>query len=452
MNRQAFSLFPRRPFLLLIAVLISAGSASAAPANTADRLAKVYRFHGGGDGANPAAGLIADHAGNLYGTTEYGGGSFYGTVFELSPPGKPGGAWRETTLYAFANDGDGARPTAGLIFDQSGNLYGTTSDSAAGGYGEVFRLSPAGDQGGPWTETVLYSFTGGTDGAYPAAGVIFDQAGKLYGTTSSSVFELSPPAQRGGAWTFTLLHTFKCCTRDGWNSLAGLVMDQDGNLYGTTEWGGFYKSDYCVYLGCGTVFKVSPPGTLGGSWKEEVLYRFTGDTNGFTDGFVPFAGITLDHAGNLYGTTYSGGTLGGGTVFQLAPPAQRDGTWTETILHNFSYSATDGAAPVASLIFDQAGNLYSTARFGGNSCYFNGAQYGCGVVFELSPPAGRGGTWTENVLYFFRPGHLAAPQQPSAGLLFTKDGNLLGTTTFGGHHTCTDDGSDTCGTVYRINQ
>jgi uncharacterized repeat protein (TIGR03803 family) len=395
--------------------------------------------------------LIADHAGNLYGTTEYGGGSFYGTVFELSPPGTPGGAWTETTLYSFANNGDGARPTASLIIDRFGNLYGTAGDSDAGGYGEVFQLSPPSVQGGAWTETVLYSFTGGTDGAYPAGGVIFDRTGNLYGTTSSSVFELSPPGQGGGAWTFTLLHTFKCCTPDGWNSLAGLVMDQDGNLYGTTEWGGFYKSDYCVYLGCGTVFKVSPPGTPGGSWGEEVLHRFAGNTNGFNDGFVPFAGLTLDHAGNLYGSTYSGGTLGGGTVFQLAPPAQQDGIWIETVLHNFSYSSTDGAAPVASLIFDQAGNLYSTARFGGEPCHFNGAEYGCGVVFELSPPANKGDAWTENVLYFFTTGRLA-PQQPSAGLLFTKDGILLGTTTFGGNHNCFDDGSDGCGTVFMIHR
>src|ERR1022692_676258 len=198
MNREAFSLFVFRPLLLLIAVLISVGYASAgnSPAARTDKDYQpgkvLYRFHGSGDGANPAAGLIADHAGNFYGTAEYGGVSFYGSVFELSPPGKPGGAWTETTLYSFANDGDGARPTAGLIFDQLGNLYGTTSDSNAGGYGEIFQLSPPGVQGGAWTETVLYSFTGGDDGAYPAGGVIFDPSGNLFGTTESSVFELIP--------------------------------------------------------------------------------------------------------------------------------------------------------------------------------------------------------------------------------------------------------------------
>jgi hypothetical protein len=392
--------------------------------------------------------LIADRAGNLYGTAEYGGVSFYGSVFELSQPGKPGGAWTETTLYSFANNGDGARPTAGLIFDQHGNLYGATSDSNAGGYGEIFQLSPPGVQGGAWTESVLYSFTGGSDGAYPSGGVIFDSSGNLYGTTSSSVFELSPPAQRGDAWTFTLLHTFQCCTHDGWNSLAGLAMDRLGNLFGTTEWGGFFQSDYCEYLGCGTVFEVSPPAVSGGSWTEKVLYRFTGDTNGYTDGFVPFAGVTLDEEGKLYGSTYSGGTLGGGIVYQLGPPYQTGGTWTETVLHNFSYSATDGAAPVASIIFDPAGNLYSTARFGGNSCYFNGADYGCGVAFELSPPASKGGAWTEKVIYYFTNGRFA-PQQPSAGLLFL-DGSLFGTTTFGGRHSCVDDGSDSCGSVFAI--
>jgi hypothetical protein len=445
MKCQALSFVPRRPLLLLIAILISAGSASAAPAAPADKFTTVlYRFHGNHDGENPAANLIEDQAGNLYGTTEYGGVSFYGTVFELSPPGAPGGAWTETTLYSFTNTGDGARPTAGLIFDHVGNLYGTTSDSAAGGFGEVFELSPPNIRGGAWTETVLYSFQGGTDGAYPSGGVIIDSAGNLYGATSNSVFQLSPPAYRGGAWTFTLLHEFACCTSDGWNSLAGLVMDQHGNLYGTTEWGGFFQSQYCQFEGCGTVFEISPPGAPGGAWTEQVLHAFTGDN----DGYNPFSGVILDGAGNLYGTTYGGGTLIGGIAYQLSPPAQQGGAWTNTVLHNFSYTATDGAVPVASLILDQAGHLYGTAEVGGKTCFLNGTPFGCGVVYALAPPVTKGGPWTEAVLFFFARGRLDA-KNPVASLIFTKHGNLVGTTVAGGYNIC-GSGEGGCGTVFML--
>ena len=403
----------------------------------------LYQFQGDGDGDLPMGNLIADKAGNLYGTTEYGGVSFYGTVFELSPPAVSGGAWTHTILYTFHNTGDGGRPTDGLIFDSKGNLYGTTGDSAAGGYGEVFQLSPPASPGSPWSETVLYSFGGKTDGSYPRAGLLVDEQGRLYGATETSVFRLSPPAQAGGAWAFIRLHKFTSDNADGFSSQAGLVRDKQGNLFGTTLWGGFPGNPNCGSLGCGTVFEISPP-AAGGAWTEQVIHTFGVSS---TDGFDPEAGLALDANGNLYGTTYSGGTPGGGTAFQLSPPAQAGAPWTETIIHNFSYSSTDGAAPMAAMVLDTAGNLYGTTLFGGNACYFNSTPYGCGVVFKLSPPAAGSTVWNETILEFFRRG-VGTAHQPAASVLLGKHGSIYGTTVYGGVYNCYE--GNGCGTVYRL--
>jgi uncharacterized repeat protein (TIGR03803 family) len=436
MNRVDFSLLSRS-LRFLLPLLISVGSAFAGRPT----VKVLYRFQGLNDGDNPYGNLIADRAGNLYGTTEYGGiNGYYGTVFELTPPTEVGGSWKETTLYAFGNTGDGARPTDGLIFDSKGNLYGTTSDSNAGGYGEIFQLAPPTTKGGTWAETVLYHFQGLTDGAYPVGGLIADAAGNFYGTTASSVFELSPPAELGGPWTFTLLHQFKSETADGWSSQAGLVRDPSGNLYGTTLWGGYEGNPNCGSIGCGTVFEVSPPAGKRGAWTEQVIHSF-GIGN---DSFDPEGGLTLDAAGNLYGTTYSGGSLGGGTVFRLSPPTQSGETWTEQIIHDFGYTTSDGAAPVATMILDRWGNLYGTTMFGGTPCFFNGADYGCGAVFELSPVNG-GSSWNETMLYSF-PRAWGNPRHPAASLLFGAHGNLFGTTVYGGFDKC----STGCGTVFEL--
>jgi len=410
---------------------------------------KVLHMFAGTDGQNPASNLIQDKAGNLYGTTEYGGaGGYYGTVFQLSPPTRPGGPWTDTTLYAFTNTGDGARPTSGLLFDKAGNLYGTTSDSAAGGYGEVFKLAPPATKGGAWTETVLYSFKGSTsDGAYPHSGLVSDPSGNLFGTTESSVFEVSPPASKGGQWTFTQLHAFQCCTSDGWTSYAPLVRDSQGNLYGTTESGGFYGTQYCFYGGCGIVFELIPPATKGGTWTEQVLYQFKGNMSGYTDGQNPFGGLVRDQAGNLYGNTYGGGTLGGGVVFQLSPPAVSGGAWAETVLHNFTFSATtDGAVPVGTLLLDKTGSLYGTTELGGNPCISNSTAYGCGIIFKLVPV--QDGSWSETVLYYFTKG--PNPRVPGAGLFLDPGGNLYGTTIYGGNTKCVSEGATGCGTVFRF--
>src|SRR5664280_3872238 len=298
---------------------------------------------------------------SLYGTTLEGGTYYSGTVFELTPAA--GGGWTEKVLHNFNENGtDGALPRAPLIFDAAGNLYGTTEYGGTyydSDLGTVFELTPA--AGGGWTEKVLHNFGIGRDGTDPLAGLIFDAAGNLYGTTEyggtyydsdlGTVFELTPAA--GGGWTEKVLHNF-VIGRDGTDPLAGLIFDAAGNLYGTTEYAGNY--------GAGTVFELTP--TAGGGWTEKVLHNFNG-----TDGEFPYSSLIFDGAGNLYGTTSAGGTysscLSGyycGTVFELTPAA--GGGWTETVLHSFG-NGTDGYSPSAGLIFDAAGNLYGTTPHGG---------------------------------------------------------------------------------------
>jgi uncharacterized repeat protein (TIGR03803 family) len=310
----------------------------------------LHSFTGGADGANPAAGLIRDPAGNLYGTTQWGGimtglcsPTGCGVVFRLDPTGK------ETVLYSFTGGGDGANPAAGVIGDAAGNLYGTTPAGGASGYGVVFKLDKSG-------ESVLYSFTGGADGANPEAALVRDLAGNLYGTTDYGgasrygvVFKLETTGKE------TVLHSFSGSSSDGALPYSGrLVPDPAGNLYGTTAIGG--TSDW------GVVFKLDMTG------KETVLYNFTGGA----DGAGPQAGVIRDSAGNLYGTTWAGGSAEGdrgkGVVFKL------DVTGAESVLHSFAGS--DGADSGAGLIGDSAGNLYGTTKTGGK---------GNGVVFTIKP-------------------------------------------------------------------
>lgn len=346
------------------------------------------------DGSGPEAGLIADQAGNLYGTTVGGGANGFGTVFRLAPDGT------ETVLYSFAAGGDGAYPHARLIMDGSGNFYGTTSGGGAGGCGgsgcgTVFKLAPDG------TETVLYVFGGGSDGGNPNA-VIMDKSGNLYGTTElgggtgcygsgcGTVFRLVPDG------TETVLYAFTGGT-DGGTPLAGLVMDDSGNLFGTTEYGG---SEGIVPAG--TIFEVTPKG------HEKVLWNFC-SLSSCDDGEFPAADLIRDKAGNLYGTAAWGGIIG--TAFKLAP----DGTFTK--LHGFS-DVPDGANPYAGLVMDKAGNLYGTTEAGGRTCGNYGSS--CGVVFEIAPDG------TETVLHAFSRRH-GDGILPVAGLLEIGK-HLYGTT------------------------
>jgi uncharacterized repeat protein (TIGR03803 family) len=401
-----------------IAVLIAAlslplGASRAAPTET------VLWSFGHRYGLYPVtSSLIFDAAGNLYGTTADGGFGA-GVAFRLRPPVTGHTAWTEEVLHSFGGT-DGVYPVAGMIFDKAGNLFGTTAGGGDSNHGTVFELTPpaAGKTG--WIEQVLYSFAGsenaGPDGADPDADLIFDKAGNLYGTTNGggthgrgTVFELMPPAAGQTGWTEQVLHSFGG-HNDGTNPDAGLIFDEAGNLYGTTGFNG-------------TVFELMPPATRQTGWTEQVLHRFTGRGG---DGASPYAGLIFDGAGNLYGTTVSGGGFNQGTVFELTPPAAGKSGWTERILHSFPAFGTDGAAPEAGLIFDRAGNLYGTTNGGGT--------HGHGTVFELMPPAAGQTGWTEQVLYSFAGSLRAGPDgaAPWAALIFDKAGNLFGTTDRGG--------------------
>jgi uncharacterized repeat protein (TIGR03803 family) len=310
------------------------------------------------DGAYPWAGLVMDAAGNLYGTTYFGGPRpKAGTVFKVSPGGT------KTVLYDFCAQkprcADGYHPRAGLIVDTLGNLYGTTWDGGTNDSGTVFKLSPSG------TETILYSFCpqqpSCPDGYYPTSGVVMDPNGNLYGTTSfdgahngGTVFEVS---QNG---TETTLYSF--CTQphcaDGTHPIAGVILDTKGNLYGTTSNGGAKSK--------GTVYEISPNGT------ETVLHSFCLKPPACTDGAHPKGGVILDAAGNIYGTTYSGGAYGYGAVFEITPSG------TETVLHSFNpANGTDGSYPYAGVVMDTKGNLYGTT--------YSGGANGGGTVFQVVP-------------------------------------------------------------------
>jgi uncharacterized repeat protein (TIGR03803 family) len=345
-----------------------------------------------GDGTEPYGGVIFDSKGNLYGTTNGGGANGQGAVFELSPGS--GGTWAEQLIYSFKGGlTDGASPRRGsLVFDSKGNLYGTTFSGGANGAtpydGTVYELSPG--TGGAWTEKIIHNFGATGDGANPVSGLTFDAAGNLYGTTDAggvynygTVYELTPGS--GGTWTETVLHSFDINGVDGANPLAGVIIDAQGNLYGNTQIGGSYGQGNHL----GTVYELSK---VGGVWTEQILYSFTGNANGTTDGVTPVGNLIFDAAGNLYGTTFAGGVeiSSEGTVYELL---RSGGTWTEKILYAFTAALSDGHAPESSLVFDATGNLYGTTSAGGTN---SAGQYGtvfklAGVVTpspKFSPPGG----------------------------------------------------------------
>jgi uncharacterized repeat protein (TIGR03803 family) len=375
----------------------------------------LYNFTGGSDGSTALAPLISDSSGNLYGTTEYGGAYANGTVFELTP--QAGGSWTETVLHSFGNGSDARNPWDGVIFDALGNLYGTTYSGGTYKFGTVFELSP--QAGGGWTETVLHNFKAG-DGQQPTGSLIFDNAGNLYGTTGQGgafgegvVFKLSP--QPGGTWTETVLHSFNPSGPDGQVPTCTLIFDTAGNLYGTTGYGGTF--------GHGTVFELSPNSS--GGWTEKRLANFSNSGN---SPYYPTAGLVFDAAGNLYTTTFYGGFYSDGTVVELSPKA--GGGWTAKVIHNFN--GTDGHEPFDSLIIDSSGNLYGTTYAGGAN--------GGGVAFELSPKAGGG--WTEKTLHSFAGTGTTDGGYPYASLMFDASGNLYGTTSA--------NGTGLHGTVFKI--
>jgi uncharacterized repeat protein (TIGR03803 family) len=360
------------------------------------------------DGYTPGV-VIFDTAGTLYVTTSQGGLYNGGVVFKMTP--RTGGGWAEQILHSFnLAAGDGSGP-GGLVFDGSGNIYGSCSGGGAHGDGTVFKMIPQPD--GRWSEHILYSFSGGY-GTGPS-NVVLDAAGNLYGTTNyggsyglGSIFELTRHSD--GTWVENTIHSFPVNSSDGYEPDSGVILDAAGNIYGTTFYGG---ANICpqVGVGCGTVYKLSP--ATGGTWTEAILHAFAGDG---TDGSFPIAGVVFDPAGNLYGTTFTGGAGSVGVIFELTPAGA---TWTETILHTFENNG-DGILPGGgSLAADAAGNFYGTTQEGGN--------LGNGTIYKLT--RGAGGTFTY-ATYFKFDG--ANGMYPGSNVTTDGHGNVFGPTPVGG--------------------
>ena len=370
----------------------------------------IHNFTAGLDGSTPYAGLTIDTAGNLYGTTYYGGagpcndgfGVGCGTVFQLTH-GRLG--WQFSPLYEFKGNNDGAYPAGSVIFGQDGTLYGTTSGGV--GFGTVFNLKPSLSARGsalcPWTESVVYSFTGNSFGEFPFFGdLVFDQAGNLYGTTIEGgsngqgvVYELSPAA---GGWTQNILYNMAAQT-SGYFPYSGVTLDGAGTLYGTSSMGGAYNY--------GTVYQLTDSAA---GWTENTVYSF--QNNG--DGSIPIGGLIVDQSGNLYGTTAA---VPGATVFELTPS---NSGWTFKVLYTFSANPNQGPddGPNDGLLMDAAGNLYGTA--------YGEGTYSRGSVFKL---AASGGHWFYTDLHDFSGSDGA---YPIAGVVQDANGNIYGTTSGGG--------------------
>jgi uncharacterized repeat protein (TIGR03803 family) len=453
---------------MLLVVMVTVGYTQTALASGKETV--LYSFQGIPDGIYPVGGVVFDASGNLYGATTDGGSDACGgiaqcgTVYQLQPPSQKGGEWTESVLYVFQglSFGDGMTPVGGVILDNVGNLYGTTGYGGAGhclvfggdvGCGTVYELTPPTQQGGAWTETVIYSFRGGNDGFVPTGNLVFDAAGNLYGATyygggfgvcdqgiyanCGTIFKLSPPKTKGGAWTEKVLYSFKSGT-DGANPNGSLVFDSKGALYGTTFFGGNQGCAQDAGVGCGTVFKLSPE-KKGHAWKYEVLHRFNDGASRQAqgDGETPAAGVILDKNDAVYGTTEIGaGARGVGTVFRLTQPTEKGRPWKETLLYVFGYHSNDGAIPQG-LVFSVTGNLYGVTLLDG--------AHGDGTVFSLKPPTKHPKRWAFTTLYSF----LLPPDGvfPTDYLIFDKNGNLFGVTQEGGSEQCQQGG---CGTVFEF--
>jgi uncharacterized repeat protein (TIGR03803 family) len=386
-----------------VAITILSASSSAA---SRERI--LYTFQGI-SGANPAAPLVADAKGDLYGTAANGCAYNYGCVFELS---HSAGRWTETVLYSFSGS-DGATPGTSVVLDSAGNIYGTTSLGGDFNSGVAFKLTPS--SSGPWTETVLHSFGSGTDGQVPSE-LILSPSGDLYGITQfggtasgqdngGTVYRLT---FANNAWTETILYSFpgQFLGPDGDLPVGGLAIDKEGNLYGVTQAGGT--------AGKGAVFTLAR--AADGSFTERIIHSFH-----VSDGDLPNSTPVLDSAGNLYGTTYFGGNAnicppdGCGVIYELTKNA--NGSWSEIVLRELQKQ--DGWQAVGPVVFDRAGNLYAAAQAGG--------AYSWGSIYEITPhsPA----PWTERIVHNFTNNPDGA--SPS-GIIVNASGSIFGVTGAGG--------------------
>jgi hypothetical protein len=428
----------------------------------------IYSFTGGSDGASPSTTLLPDSSGNYYGTTFSGGSyagspcSFFGcgVVFKLSPNGS--GGFTESVIYSFTGGTDGAGPAAGLVFDSHGNLFGTAlggglntsscSFFTAPGCGVVFKLSPNGSGG--WTESVIYSFKGNNDGFDVESPLAFDSAGNMYGTAAlggpkkncsgygcGEIFKLSPNSS--GGWTYSVVHYF-INVPDGGRPYSGVVIDHAGNIFANTTQGGNLND--CASQGCGTLVEVSPNGT---GYRFRVLHTFTGLADG---NFAP-GGLFIDASGVIYSSMQSGGhrsgvcrSIGGcGVIFKATPNAT--GGYTPGVAYTFTGGA-DGYAPVSALVADSSGNLYGAAEGkptgGSNQC----AGGSCGFVYKLTPASG--GSFTESVIYAFTGGTDGGVPSYPAAVTFDASGNIFGAAQEYGIPNGCSTFANGCGVAYEI--
>jgi uncharacterized repeat protein (TIGR03803 family) len=365
------------------------------------------------DGNQPYGSVVADSSGtHLYGTTYYGGTNNYGTIYELA---NSGGTWTQTVLYSFlgASNSDGANPFSGLVMDAAGNLYGTTQNGGASSQGTAFELVKSGSN---WKETVLHTFDniGGDDGSYPYGRLDFDATGNLYGTTQQGgkfgggvVFQLK---KSGSSFTYHVLHSFATSASNSYQPYGGMVVDKtNGYLYGTTYYGG-------VIWNAGAVYQLRE---VSGVWIYSVIYNFLGDSLGQ----YPYGDLATDSAGNLYGTTYSGGSFNLGEVYKLT--LGKNNTWTESVIHSFSgYANKDGANPYYNgVTVDTDGNVWGSTYQGGSSA---GNNLNYGTVYKLAA-----GTYKESVLWSF--GTSGDGYYPLHEPIVVN-GKVYGTTYVGGLH------------------
>ena len=373
------------------------------PSVNAQSLTVLHTFTSVHDGAHPFGGVTLDPAGNLYGTAA-DGALGYGTIFKLTR-GEP--SWVLTTLRRF-HGSDGADPESPLILGPDGAVYGTTRGGGQYGAGTIFRLEPMRCSGTlcPWTETVLYDFARGRDGSSPLGHLIFDQAGRMYGT-SAGMHVYAERGEGGGppgcvwqlvhsnvSWTFQVVHAFSNYGGDGTNPKGGVLIDRDGNLYGTTPFGGSW--------GWGTVFEMTP---VGQGWSEQILHSFSSMGGG---GSLPEAGLVADQSGSLFGATFVGGY-----AFEMTLSGS---VWSFNTIAGVSNA--DG--PYSDLTIDAQGNLYGAT--------IDGGRYGQGNVFQLTRS---NGVWTYRNLYDFMGAEDGS--QPFGSVIVDSAGAIYGTTAYGGH-------------------
>lgn len=381
----------------------------------------------------PQGALLEDSAGNLFGTTRGGGAYGVGSVMELSPPTVSGGAWTLTNLYSFIPYGNGGYvPMSDLVRDQAGAFYGTffSGGDPTCNCGGVYKLVPPAQSGGAWTESMLYAFKGNSDGRLPVqtATLALTKSGTLYGVTSRGgtwdsgvLYQLT--TKNGKTYTESVLYSFGDLA-DGSTPSGPVVLDSSGNIYGVTSLGGAFNQ--------GTLYKFVPAAN-GQLATESLLYSFGGST---TTGSYPNGNLVFDVGGDIYGVTNGGGDdAGDGVIYMLTPTKT---AWNESVL--FSFTTDTGTNPIGGLSWN-----HKTNQLYGTTSSQNMHPAGDGTIFKLSPPAVKGGTWTQATLFQFTY-RVNGGYPTGAVTLDSKTGTLYGTAINGGIEGC----DLFCGVVWQI--